>query len=79
MHGVYIYTRAVFMCLKRKQEGDLMRTLNSKVKDLPADVTSAVVVESAAQFRDPVTRLLHPQSAMNHLLSHGTRPCSLLC
>ncbi|XP_019133291.1 E3 ubiquitin-protein ligase rnf213-beta isoform X3 [Larimichthys crocea] len=54
------------------QEGDLMRSLRSKVKDLPEAVTSAVVVESAARFRDdPVVQLLDPQSAINQLLSHG--------
>lgn len=50
-----------------------MRTLSSKVKDLPDVVTSAVVVESAARFRDnAVVQLLDPQSAMNHLLSYST-------
>lgn len=50
-----------------------MRKLSSKVKDLPDVVLSAVVVESAARFRDnSVVQLLDPQSAMNHLLSHGT-------
>lgn len=49
-----------------------MRGLSSKVKDLPVVVTSAVVVESAARFRDSVDQLLDPQSAMNHLLSYGT-------
>ncbi|XP_070707447.1 E3 ubiquitin-protein ligase rnf213-beta [Pempheris klunzingeri] len=54
------------------KEGDLMRTLSSKVKNLPEVVMSAVVVESAARFRDnSVVQLLDPQSAMNHLLSHG--------
>lgn len=49
-----------------------MRSLRSKVKDLPEAVTSAVVVESAARFRDdPVVQLLDPQSAINQLLSHG--------
>lgn len=49
-----------------------MRTLSSKVKDLPVAVTSAFVVESAARFRDDSTaQLLDPQSAINHLLSHG--------
>lgn len=49
-----------------------MKTLHSKVKALPPVVTSAVVVESAARFRDDsVVQLLDPQSAVNHLLSHG--------
>lgn len=50
-----------------------MQSLSSKVKDLPLAVTSALVVESAARFRDnTVLQLLDPQSAMNHLLSYGT-------
>ncbi|XP_069016032.1 E3 ubiquitin-protein ligase rnf213-beta [Embiotoca jacksoni] len=54
------------------KEGDLMRSLSSKVKDLPVDVVSAVVVKSAARFRDDVVvQLLDPQSAINHLLSNG--------
>ncbi|XP_043958780.1 E3 ubiquitin-protein ligase rnf213-beta isoform X1 [Gambusia affinis] len=53
------------------KEGDLMRSLTSKVKDLPPRVTSAVVVESAARFRDNmVVQLLDPQSAVNVLLSN---------
>uniref|UniRef100_A0A3P9BT85 RING-type E3 ubiquitin transferase n=1 Tax=Maylandia zebra TaxID=106582 RepID=A0A3P9BT85_9CICH len=51
-------------------EGDLMRSLTSKVRSaLPAAVVSAVVVESAARFRDSVVvQLLDPQSAVSHLL-----------
>lgn len=50
-----------------------MRSLSSMVKDLPVEVVSAVVVESAARFsNDSVVQLLSPQSAMNHLLSRGT-------
>lgn len=50
-----------------------MRTLSSKVKDLPVVVVSAVVLKSAARFGgDSVVQLLNPQSAINHLLSHGT-------
>lgn len=49
-----------------------MRILSSKVDRLPAVVTSAFVVESAARYGDAsVVQLLDPQSAMNHLLSHG--------
>lgn len=49
-----------------------MRILSSKVSRLPVVVTSAFVVESAARFRDgSVVQLLDPQSAINHLLSHG--------
>lgn len=49
-----------------------MQTLSSQVGRLPAVVTSAFVVESAARFRgDPTTQLLDPQSAVNHLLSQG--------
>ncbi|KAF3854024.1 hypothetical protein F7725_014712 [Dissostichus mawsoni] len=56
---------------QRKQEGDLMRSLYSKMKDPPVVVLSAVVVESAARFRDDsVVQLLDPQSAMNYLMSH---------
>ncbi|XP_049419183.1 E3 ubiquitin-protein ligase rnf213-beta isoform X2 [Epinephelus fuscoguttatus] len=63
---------AIKTICQRGQEGDLMRTLSSKVKDLPDVVLSAVVVESAARFRDnSVVQLLDPQSAMNHLLSHS--------
>ncbi|XP_070782783.1 E3 ubiquitin-protein ligase rnf213-beta [Enoplosus armatus] len=63
---------AIKTICQRGQEGDLMRSLSSKVKDLPDVVMSAVVVESAARFRDnSVVQLLDPQSAMNHLLSHG--------
>lgn len=50
-----------------------MRTLSSKVKDVPVAVVSAVVAESAARFGDnSVDQLLDPQSAINHLLSDGT-------
>lgn len=50
-----------------------MRSLRSKVKDLPVAVVSAVVVESATRFSgNSVFQLLSPQSAMNHLLSSGT-------
>lgn len=50
-----------------------MRSLSSKMKDLPAAVLSAVVVESAAQFRDnSVVQLLDSQSAMSYLLLHST-------
>nr|XP_046232923.1 E3 ubiquitin-protein ligase rnf213-beta [Scatophagus argus]XP_046232924.1 E3 ubiquitin-protein ligase rnf213-beta [Scatophagus argus] len=63
---------AVKTICQRGLEGDLMRSLSSRVKDLPDVVTSAVVVASAARFRDdPVAQLLDPQSAMNHLLSQG--------
>ncbi|XP_076616648.1 E3 ubiquitin-protein ligase rnf213-beta isoform X2 [Chaetodon auriga] len=62
---------AIETICQRGQEGDLMRSLSSKVKDLPVFVTSAVVVHSAARFRDSVVQLLDPQSAMNHLLSYG--------
>ncbi|XP_041671343.1 E3 ubiquitin-protein ligase rnf213-beta isoform X2 [Cheilinus undulatus] len=61
---------AIKTICQRGQEGDLLRSLSSKVKDLPEAVLSAVVVESAARFRDnSVIQLLHPQSAVNHLLS----------
>ncbi|KAK5851292.1 hypothetical protein PBY51_002095 [Eleginops maclovinus] len=57
---------------QRKQEGDLLKSLYFKTKEPPVVVLSAVVIESAARFRDdPVVQLLDPQSAMNHLLSHG--------
>ncbi|XP_028287710.1 E3 ubiquitin-protein ligase rnf213-beta isoform X2 [Parambassis ranga] len=59
---------------QREQEGDLMRTLRQghKVKNLPVAIVSAVVVESAARFKDnTVLQLLNPQSAIHHLLSHG--------
>ncbi|KAM9837888.1 LOW QUALITY PROTEIN: E3 ubiquitin-protein ligase rnf213-beta [Aulostomus maculatus] len=63
---------AIKTICQRKQEGDLMRTLASRVKDIPDVVLSAVVVESAARFRDnSVLWLLDPQSALNHLLSNG--------
>uniref|UniRef100_A0A3P8SYM7 RING-type E3 ubiquitin transferase n=1 Tax=Amphiprion percula TaxID=161767 RepID=A0A3P8SYM7_AMPPE len=54
-----------------ENEGDLMRTLSSKVKNLPSVVVSAVVIESAGRFKDNImVQLLDPQSAMNHLLSN---------
>ncbi|XP_029934003.1 E3 ubiquitin-protein ligase rnf213-beta [Myripristis murdjan] len=58
------------------EEGELMwrltLTLTSKVKELPGPILSAIVVESAGRFEDnPVVQLLHPQSAMNHLLSYA--------
>lgn len=50
-----------------------MQSLSSKVKDLPPVVMSALVLESAARFRDnSVVQLLDPQSAMSHLLCYGT-------
>lgn len=49
-----------------------MRILSSSVDHLPVVITSAFVVESAARYGDAsVAQLLDPQSAMNHLLSHG--------
>ncbi|XP_053269183.1 E3 ubiquitin-protein ligase rnf213-beta isoform X1 [Pleuronectes platessa] len=52
--------------------GDLMRSLSSKVKEVPMVILSAVVVESAARFTDnPVLQLLDFQSAMSHLLLNG--------
>ncbi|KAM4715158.1 LOW QUALITY PROTEIN: E3 ubiquitin-protein ligase rnf213-beta [Anableps anableps] len=64
---------AIKTICQRGQEGDLMRSLTSKVKDLPSRVTSAVVVESAARFRDNMMiQLLDPQSAVNFLLTNFT-------
>ncbi|XP_028991062.2 E3 ubiquitin-protein ligase rnf213-beta [Betta splendens] len=61
---------AVRSICQRRLEGDLMRRLSSKVRPIPDVVLSAVVVESAARFADEsVVQLLHPQSAVNHLLS----------
>lgn len=49
-----------------------MRSLASRVRRLPVPVMSALVLGSAARFRDdPVARLLDPQSAVHQLLSHG--------
>lgn len=48
-----------------------MRSIASKRKDPPRVVVSAIVLESASRFRDSVVQLLHHQSAINHLLSHG--------
>ncbi|XP_008298790.1 E3 ubiquitin-protein ligase rnf213-beta [Stegastes partitus] len=63
---------AIKTICQRSKEGDLMQSLNSKVKDLPVAVVSAVVIESASRFKDNVVvQLLDPQSAMNHLLSNG--------
>ncbi|XP_034715873.1 E3 ubiquitin-protein ligase rnf213-beta isoform X2 [Etheostoma cragini] len=63
---------AIQAICQRGQEGDLLRTLSSKVKAPPEVVLSAVVVESAARFRhNSVDQLLDPQSAINHLLSHS--------
>ncbi|XP_068161093.1 E3 ubiquitin-protein ligase rnf213-beta isoform X2 [Antennarius striatus] len=57
---------------QRGQEGGLMRNLSSKVKLIPLVVLSAVVVESAARFKDnAVVHLLDPQSAINHILTKG--------
>uniref|UniRef100_A0A087YL98 Ring finger protein 213b n=1 Tax=Poecilia formosa TaxID=48698 RepID=A0A087YL98_POEFO len=66
-----MFHSAVKTICQRGKEGDLMRSLTSKVKDLPPKVTSAVVVESAARFRDNMAvQLLEPQSAVNFLLSN---------
>ncbi|XP_067343642.1 E3 ubiquitin-protein ligase rnf213-beta isoform X4 [Channa argus] len=63
---------AIKTICQRQQEGDLMRSLVSKEKNLPVAVVSTIVVESAARFSgDIVVQLLSPQSAINHLLSHG--------
>ncbi|XP_026207099.1 E3 ubiquitin-protein ligase rnf213-beta isoform X2 [Anabas testudineus] len=63
---------AIKTICQKQQEGNLMRSLRSKVKDLPVAVVSAVVVESATRFSgNSVFQLLSPQSAMNHLLSSG--------
>ncbi|XP_034426662.1 E3 ubiquitin-protein ligase rnf213-beta-like [Hippoglossus hippoglossus] len=63
---------AIKTICQRGQAGDLMRSLSSKVKDIPIVILSAVVVESAARFRDnPVLQLLDSQSAMSHLLLNG--------
>lgn len=66
-------SHSVFVCFQRGEEGDLMRCLSAKVKDVPAHVLSAIVVESAARFKDDsVVQLLHPQSAVGFLLLRGT-------
>lgn len=71
--GADVFLNKGIFLSQRGKEGDLMRSLSPKVKDLPLAVTSALVVESAARFRDnTVLQLLDPQSAMNHLLSYGT-------
>ncbi|XP_023274609.1 E3 ubiquitin-protein ligase rnf213-beta-like [Seriola lalandi dorsalis] len=63
---------AIKTICQRGQEGDLMRNLGQKVKDIPAVILSAVVVESAARWKDDtVIQLLHPQSAVSFLLLHG--------
>uniref|UniRef100_A0A8D3DYF2 Ring finger protein 213b n=1 Tax=Scophthalmus maximus TaxID=52904 RepID=A0A8D3DYF2_SCOMX len=63
---------AIKSICQRGQAGDLMRSLSSRVKDLPVVVLSAVVVQSAARFRDdPVVQLLDSQSAASHLLLQG--------
>ncbi|KAM3838360.1 E3 ubiquitin-protein ligase rnf213-beta-like, partial [Diretmus argenteus] len=62
---------AVKAICKAGEEGDLMRQLTSKGKNLPDTILSAVVIESAARFQDnSVLQLLDQQSAINHLLSH---------
>ncbi|XP_054899206.1 E3 ubiquitin-protein ligase rnf213-beta [Poeciliopsis prolifica] len=66
-----MFHSAIKTICQRGKEGDLMRSLTANVKDLPPTVTSAVVVESAARFRDNmVVQLLDPQSAVNFLLSN---------
>ncbi|XP_015244846.1 PREDICTED: E3 ubiquitin-protein ligase RNF213 [Cyprinodon variegatus] len=66
-----MFHSAIRTVCERGQEGDLMRSLTSQVKDLPPKFTSAIVVQSAARFRDNmVVRLLDPQSAINFLLSN---------
>ncbi|XP_005805466.2 E3 ubiquitin-protein ligase rnf213-beta [Xiphophorus maculatus] len=68
-----MFHSAIKTICQRGKEGDLMRSLTLKVKDLPPRVKSAVVVESAARFRDNmVVQLLDPQSAVNFLLSNCT-------
>ncbi|XP_074519497.1 E3 ubiquitin-protein ligase rnf213-beta [Halichoeres trimaculatus] len=63
---------AIKTICQREQEGDLLRNLTSRVKDLPEVVTSAFVVESASRFRNnAIVQLLHPQSAVSHFLSQG--------
>ncbi|XP_029943449.1 E3 ubiquitin-protein ligase rnf213-beta [Salarias fasciatus] len=70
---------AIQLVCQRKQEGDLLRRLSPPRPRPPGPwprpttaVLSALVVESAARFRDDaVLRLLDPQSAVNQLLSHG--------
>ncbi|XP_036938207.1 E3 ubiquitin-protein ligase rnf213-beta [Acanthopagrus latus] len=63
---------AIKTICQRGKEGELMQSLSSKVKDLPPVVMSALVLESAARFRDnSVVQLLDPQSAMSHLLCYA--------
>ncbi|KAM4623618.1 E3 ubiquitin-protein ligase rnf213-beta [Polymixia lowei] len=63
---------AIKSTCQMEKEGDLMRALVSKVKDLPGTVLSSIIIESAARFEsNPVVQLLHPQSAVSHLLSHA--------
>ncbi|XP_071319372.1 E3 ubiquitin-protein ligase rnf213-beta isoform X2 [Trachinotus anak] len=63
---------AIKSVCQRGQEGDLMRSLGHKVKDVPAVIVSTVVVESAARFKDNhVAQLLDPQSAVHFLLLQG--------
>ncbi|XP_047465467.1 E3 ubiquitin-protein ligase rnf213-beta [Mugil cephalus] len=63
---------AIKTICQAEKEGDLMQRLSSNRKDLHVAILSAIVVESAARFKDNmVAQLLNPQSAVNHLLSHG--------
>ncbi|XP_069374050.1 E3 ubiquitin-protein ligase rnf213-beta isoform X2 [Paralichthys olivaceus] len=63
---------AIKTICERGMAGELMRSLSSKVKDIPIVILSTVVVESAARFRNnSVVQLLDSQSAMSHLLLNG--------
>ncbi|KAM9716156.1 E3 ubiquitin-protein ligase rnf213-beta [Menidia menidia] len=61
---------AIRAVCQRGHDGGLLRRLRSKVGALPAEVTSAMVVESAARFHgNEVAQLLDPESSVSVLLT----------
>ncbi|CAL8240472.1 unnamed protein product [Gadus morhua 'NCC'] len=61
---------AIRSTCQREKEGDLIKTLYSKMKDIPGNILSSIIVESAARFHhNSVLQLLDPQSAISCILS----------
>ncbi|CAL8264028.1 unnamed protein product [Arctogadus glacialis] len=61
---------AVRSTCQREKEGELIKTLYSKMKDIPGNILSSIIVESAARFHhNAALQLLDPQSAISCILA----------
>ncbi|CAL8304474.1 unnamed protein product [Lota lota] len=61
---------AIQSTCQKEKEGELMQTLASKLKDIPGNILSSIIVESAARFPpNCLLQLLDPRSAISYILS----------